>query len=299
MRVVSSVVILLTFSLLISFSTVTTAETQWTVQVSYSDSWSGMVDGASVDGTGSETFSLSGDYVAANFGKSDGSSNQLCVTLKKGSDIEDRTCTTAAYGAAAVSGNHYAESDSYDGLSTIQIFVFAVIIVGFIAAAQKYSEWLEDEKKTIKAKKKTIKPKNKIISREKSKIKLTKTEKRLTVCQDINCELSAMYGEIYCYHHFSRYNKKEEELRISNTKSRDSILDDSALELLDEGEKSKSIQVLIPAKKIRNTKSPPIKIIKDNPNIKSPSKVRNFCYGCGKKIESDWIICPHCAIRWE
>ena len=299
MRVVSSVVILLTFSLLISFSTVTTAETQWTVQVSYSDSWLGTVDGASVDGTGSETFSLSGDLVVASFGKSDGSSNQLCVTLKKGGDIEDRTCTTAAYGAAAVSGIHYAESDSYDGLSIIQIFVFAVIIVGFIAAAQKYSEWLEDEKKTIKAKKKTIKPKNKIISREKSKIKLTKTEKRLTVCQDINCDMDAMYGEIYCYHHLSRYNKKEEELRLSSTKNRNSILDDSALELLDEGEKSKSIQVLIPAKKIRNTKAPPIKIIKDNPNIKSPSKVRNFCYGCGKKIESDWIICPHCAIRWE
>ncbi|MDG1847581.1 MAG: hypothetical protein P8J35_03015 [Candidatus Marinimicrobia bacterium] len=298
MRVVSSVVILLTFSLLISFSTVTTAETQWTVQVSYSDSWSGAVDGASVDGTGSETFSISGDVVVASFSKLDGSSNQLCVTLKKGGDIEDRTCTTAAYGGAVVTGSDSTGFD-YEGLSTIQIFVFAVIIVGFIAAAQKYSEWLEDEKKTIKAKKKAIKPKNKIISREKSKIKLTKTEKRLTVCQDINCELSAMYGEIYCYHHLSKYNKKEEELRISSTKNRDSILDDSALELLDEGEKSKSIQVLIPAKKIRNTKPPPIKIIEDNPNIKSPSKVRNFCYGCGKKIESDWIICPHCAIRWE
>lgn len=298
MRVVSSVVILLTFSLLISFSTVTTAETQWTVQVSYSDSWSGAVDGASVDGTGSETFSISGDFVVASFSKLDGSSNQLCVTLKKGGDIEDRTCTTAAYGGAVVTGSD-STGFGYEGLSTIQIFVFAVIIVGFIAAAQKYSEWLEDEKKTINAKKKAIKPKNKIISREKSKIKLTKTEKRLTVCQDINCDLSAMYGEIYCYHHLSRYNKKEEKLRISSTKNRDSILDDSALELLDEGEKSKSIQVLIPAKKIRNTKPPPIKIIEDNPNIKSPSKVRNFCYGCGKKIESDWIICPHCAIRWE
>ena len=298
MRVVSSVVILLTFSLLISFSTVTTAETQWTVQVSYSDSWSGAVDGASVDGTGSETFSISGNPVLASFSKLDGSSNQLCVTLKEGGDIEDRTCTTAAYGSVVVAGDSY-DAWEYEGLSTIQIFVFAVIIVGFIAAAQKYSEWLEDEKKTIKAKKKTIKPKNKIISLEKSKIKLTKTEKRLTVCQDINCDMDAMYGEIYCYHHLSRYNKKEEELRLSSTKNRNSILDDSALELLDEGEKSKSIPLLIPANKIRNTKQPPIKIIKDNPNIKSPSKVRNFCYGCGKKIESDWIICPHCAIRWE
>ena len=43
---------------------------------------------------------------------------------------------------------------------------------------------------------KSINPKNKIISREKSKIKLTKTEKRLTVCQDINCDMDAMYGEI-------------------------------------------------------------------------------------------------------
>jgi len=286
-RVVSSVVILLTFSLLISFSTVTTAETQWTVQVSYSDSWVGYVDGASVDGTGSETFSLSGSSVAASFGKSDGSSNQLCVTLKKGGDIEDRTCTDAAYGSAAV-GGYYYEND-ITGFSTIQMLGLGVIIGGLIVAAQKYSEWLADEKKTIK-------PKNKIISREKNKIKLTKTEKRLSVCQDINCELDAIYGEIYCYHHLSRYNKKEEELRLSNTKHRDSILNDSSLELLDEGEKSKSIPLLIPAKKIFNVNS---EIIKDNPNINSPSKVRNFCYGCGKKIESDWVICPHCAIRWE
>lgn len=92
-----------------------TETSSYEVRISYDGEWSGTVGGdgstRSVDGSGTETFDVSGDpmIVSANGQKQDGGSGELTVEILQSGEVIARQSTTAEYGVAQVT--------SEDGIS--------------------------------------------------------------------------------------------------------------------------------------------------------------------------------------
>ncbi len=89
-------------------SSTTTSGSGTQVQVIYSGSWTGNYGdssgGQSVDGTGSKTFTMSGnpDVVSAVFQKSGDNSGTLTVNILQNGQIVETKSTSAAYGVVSV-----------------------------------------------------------------------------------------------------------------------------------------------------------------------------------------------------
>lgn len=89
------------------------SQSTFEVRIQYSGEWTGSIGQGgsvkSVDGSGTETFSIDGEptIISANAQKQDDSSNELTVQVLKDGEVVKETSTSAEYGVAQVSYSNF------------------------------------------------------------------------------------------------------------------------------------------------------------------------------------------------
>lgn len=128
-------VLTLLFTVLFIIPERTEAKTnEATIQIEYSGSWSGSIGGdnsRSVDGTGSETYTVEGDIIVATIQKDDDSSDELTVSIMVEGKTEETESTTASYGVVTVSYSFPVEEWEEvedNGCMTISAILIAITI---------------------------------------------------------------------------------------------------------------------------------------------------------------------------
>lgn len=100
-----------------------TSEPNYQVKIIYDGEWSGSISGdgssKSVDGSGTETFDVSGNplIVSANAQKQDDSSDELVIQILKGGKVIAEESTSAEYGIAQVTSEDDDSGSGSDGSS--------------------------------------------------------------------------------------------------------------------------------------------------------------------------------------
>jgi len=114
-----------------------------TVKIEYPHSWTGNIQGdsgMSVEGTGTKTYTVEGDIIAASAQKQDDSEEPLTISIIVNGKVEDTATTTAGYGVANVDYSFPVEDwedDNSGACSVVFLSTLTFIGIGAVTVVQR------------------------------------------------------------------------------------------------------------------------------------------------------------------